>query len=240
MGTRSNLVVEAVYAGYDQEVDVLKGVSLDGPPGQIIGLIGANGAGKSTLLRTICGYVAPRRGHVRFDSEDVTGVRPEVLCGQRVGYLMEGHSVFPGMSVEDNLVLGAWLWRRDRTKVQNAVENAYTRAPILKELRHKNAGVLSGGQQRILEIERLCMTRPSIILLDEPSLGLAPKLAESIFTRASGFRDEGATVVLVDQNARRVVELADHVYVMRLGQIQLEGKSSEFRGRIDEIVKEFI
>ena len=127
------------------------------------------------LFKSILGYLKPRSGRVIFSGEDITGYRPDLNCGRGIGYLMEGHSIFPAMTVEENLLLGVWPLRHDRMRVASALEKAYDNAPILRERRRTNAGLLSGGQQRILEIERIGMTTPSLIMLDEPSLGLAPK-----------------------------------------------------------------
>ena len=234
------LGVDDLCVGYDRDVDVLKHVSLQVEDGQIIGIVGANGAGKSTLLRTITGYLKPRLGRVVFSGEEVTGKRPDLVCGRGIGYLMEGHTIFPRMNVEENLLLGAWPFRRQSRQVGDALERAYGRAPWLKERRMVNAGLLSGGQQRILEIERLCMTSPSLILLDEPSLGLAPKLAEHVFERALAFKSDGTSVILIDQNIRRVIEISDHVYVIKLGEIQRQGPGHSLIGDVGEIVKGMI
>ena len=234
------LNVQDLCVGYDREVDVLKNVSISVGSGQIVGVIGANGAGKSTLLRTVTGYLNPRQGQVVFDGEEITGQRPDLLCGRGIGYLMEGHTIFPRMNVEENLLLGAWPFRRQSRQVAEALERAYKRVPWLKERRAANAGLLSGGQQRILEIERLCMTSPSLILLDEPSLGLAPKLAEHVFTRAVAFKHDGTSVVLIDQNIRRVIEISDYVYVIKLGEVQREGAAHVLADDIGDIVRDMI
>ena len=236
----SRLSVEDLRAGYERDVAVLKDISVEVADGKVTGIIGANGAGKSTLLKSVLGYLKPQKGRVIFAGEDITGHRPDLSCGRGIGYLMEGHSIFPAMTVEENLVLGVWPWRRDRARVKAALEKAYARAPILKERRQTSAGLLSGGQQRILEIERLCMIDPSLIMLDEPSLGLAPLLVEAMFERVLQFRNDGISVILIDQNVRRVVNIADYVYVLQLGEIKLEGTGEALAKDIDEIVKEFI
>ncbi len=234
------LGIEGLRAGYDRVVDVLKDVSIKVLDEQIVGLIGANGAGKTTFLRTVTGYLKPKAGSVVFAGENITGLRPDLACQRGIGYLMEGHSIFPRMNVEENLLLGVYPFRRQRDRVAEALERAYERVPWLKERRKTSAGLLSGGQQRMLELERLYMTRPSLILLDEPSLGLSPKLAAQIFERAIAFRDEGVSVVLIDQNIRRVIEIADYVYVLKLGQIQRQGPGHELAEDVNEIVKDMI
>jgi branched-chain amino acid transport system ATP-binding protein len=234
------LSVDHIHVGYDSDVDVLNGVSIRAQPGQLIAIIGPNGAGKSTLIKTICRFVDARSGSITLGGADTRKLRPDQLVAHGVGYLMEGHTVFPGMTVEDNLLLGAWVMRQDGAKVRAAVEEVFHRAPILQEKRFISAGLLSGGQQRILEIERLYLTRPTLILLDEPSLGLSPKLAGEMLERAIGFRENGAAVVLVDQNARRLAEVADYVYVMQLGTVRHQGTGAELLPDIDRIVSEFI
>ena len=232
--------MERVRAGYERDVAVLKDVSIAARDGTVTGIIGANGAGKSTLLKAVLGYLKPRAGRVVFSGRDITGQRPDLSCGRGIGYLMEGHSIFPAMTVEENLLLGMWPTRRQRGRVRAALAKAYDRAPMLRERRRTNAGLLSGGQQRILEIERLGMTEPSLVMLDEPSLGLAPKLTEEMFQRVVRFRDDGVSVVLVDQNVRRLAQIADHVYVLQLGEVRLEGSGAAIAAEIEDIVKEFI
>lgn len=234
------LTVEDLRSGYERNVPVIKGVSMQVAPGSVTGLIGANGAGKSSFLKTLLGYLKPQGGKVLFEGKEITGFRPDVSCSLGIGYLMEGHSVFPSLSVEENLLLGMWPWRRDRGRVKLALERAYDRAPVLKERRQTSAGLLSGGQQRILELERLCMTDPSLILLDEPSLGLAPKLAEETLERVVDFSNEGIAVVLIDQNVRRVLEIADYAYVLQLGEVVLEGSGETLSKDVENIVKDFI
>ena len=234
------LAVQGMRAGYERDVAVLKDVSIEAWDGRVAGIIGANGAGKSTLLKSVLGYLKPRQGRVVFSGRDITGRRPDLSCGRGIGYLMEGHSIFPAMTVEENLLLGLWPLRRDRARVAAALEKAYDRAPMLRERRRTSAGLLSGGQQRILEIERIGMTEPSLIMLDEPSLGLAPKLTEEMFARVVRFREDGISVILVDQNIRRVAQIADHIYVLQLGEMKLEGSGAEVAADIENIVKEFI
>ncbi len=234
------LEVSNIRAGYGGGADVLKDVSVTVQKGTVVGLIGANGAGKSTLLRTICGFLKPRAGDVVLDDRTATGLRPDSLAARGIGYLMEGHSVFPSLTVEENLQLGTWSFRNDRDRVKRVTRRAFERAPILEEKRSIKAGLLSGGQQRILELQRLSLGDPSLIILDEPSLGLAPKLVQEVFDIVSGLRSSGAAILLVDQSARHVAAAADHLYVLRLGQIQMQGPAIEYRHRIEDIVREFI
>ncbi len=236
----SALAVDNIRAGYGRGADVLKGVSLRVGAGAVVGLLGANGAGKSTLLNTICGFIRPRAGTVALSGKDITGLKPDRLPANGIGYMMEGHSVFPGLTVLENLLLGTWSTRLSRADRSNVIEQAFERAPILRTKKSIRAGLLSGGQQRILEMARLGLSRPSLIILDEVSLGLAPKLVHETFARVNELRAEGASVLVVDQSARHVLAIADYIYIMRLGEIQMEGPALDFRDRVEDIAREFI
>lgn len=236
----STLSVTNIRAGYGRGADVLKGVSLRVESGAVVGLLGANGAGKSTLLNTICGYIRPRAGSVSLSDQDITALSPDRLPTNGIGYLMEGHSVFPGLTVLENLMLGHWSTKLGRAERDRAVEQAFKRSPILQAKKSTRAGLLSGGQQRILEMERLSLSQPSLIILDEVSLGLAPKLVHETFSRIDELRAGGASVLVVDQSARHVTAIADYIYVMRLGEIHFEGPAADFRDRVEDIAREFI
>ena len=234
------LAVNNIQAGYGAGADVLHGVSLIAEDNSAVGIIGANGAGKSTLLKVICGFLKPRGGSVSISGNVEITVEPHRLAEHGIGYLMEGHSVFPGLTVEENLLLGTWSFRHDTERVKEGIETAYAASPILREKRKIRAGLLSGGQQRLLELERLALIRPSLIVLDEPSLGLAPKLVRDVFDRIASLRRSGATILVVDQSPRQICNVCDHVYVMRLGKIHMDGPASDFSNRIEEVVQEFI
>jgi branched-chain amino acid transport system ATP-binding protein len=234
------LEVTNIQAGYGAGADVLHGVSLVAESNSAIGVIGANGAGKSTLLKVICGFLKPRGGKVSIADKEASDLKPHRLAEHGIGYLMEGHSVFPSLTVEENLLLGTWSFRNDRARVKREIENAYAVSPMLSAKRKVRAGLLSGGQQRLLELERLALIRPSLIVLDEPSLGLAPKLVQEVFDRVAGLRISGSTILVVDQSARQICAVCDHVYVMRLGRIHMNGPSADFTNRIEEVVREFI
>ncbi|HSI41370.1 MAG TPA: ATP-binding cassette domain-containing protein [Xanthobacteraceae bacterium] len=234
------LRVQDLKAGYATGADVLKGVSLTVRASSVTGLIGANGAGKSTLLKAICGFLKRRGGTIEFDAADMGRFQPAHLAQNRIAYLMEGHSVFPGLTVEENLVLGTWSFRKDRARVRRAVERAFDLSSVLQTKRKIRAGLLSGGQQRILEMERLALNDPRLVILDEPSLGLAPKLVHDVFDRISQMKADGAGVLVVDQSARHVCAASEHLYVLRLGEIAIEGPASRFSDRIDELVRNFI
>ncbi|MGE3968669.1 MAG: ABC transporter ATP-binding protein [Dongiaceae bacterium] len=231
------LEVNDVVAGYTKEVSILNGVQFAAEEGKVTVILGPNGAGKSTLLRTVYGYLKPRRGEVRFRGELLNGRRPSEMLRHGIAYLLQGHSVFPSMSVEENLELGAWIFGKDRQARARAIEDAYDHFPRLREKRRGAAGLLSGGEQRALEIARLVMTSPKLLLLDEPSVGLMPKLVDSVYEEIARLKDRKMTVVMVDQNVKKAVAIADQVYVLKLGANSYDGPQADFLLRMDEIVK---
>ena len=205
-----------VYYG---AVHALKGVDLDVQRGEVVTLIGANGAGKSTLLRTISALVKPRAGAITFDGRDLLKLPPHEVVAAGVSHAPEGRAVFANLSVEDNLVLGAYL-RRDR-EVPADMERMYALFPRLKERRKQASGTLSGGEQQMLAIARALMSRPRLLLLDEPSLGLAPLLVKDIFSTIVNINREGMTILLVEQNANQALHVAHRGYVLETGRVAL-------------------
>lgn len=234
------LEVSDLVAGYTREVPILQGVQLAAREGLVTVIIGPNGAGKSTLLRTIYGYLRPSRGEIRHYGRPLTGLQPKDMLRQGIAYLLQGHSVFPNMTVEENLGLGAWIFRADRAAVRRAFEEVYGRFPRLREKRGTAAGLLSGGEQRMLEIARLTMTRPRTLLLDEPSVGLMPRLVDSVYEEISKLKQAGFTILIVDQNVKKAIEIADYVYVLRLGENSHHGPQAEFKQRLPEIIREWL
>ena len=235
-----SLEVRDVVSGYTREVPILKGVDLIARDGLVTVIIGPNGAGKSTLLRTIYGYLHPTRGDVFHDGRSIKGLAPERMLGEGIAYLLQGHSVFPKMSVEENLELGGWMFKRDRARMRQAFEEVYARFPRLKERRRLNAGALSGGEQRMLEIARLTMTGPKTLLLDEPSVGLMPKLVDFVYEEIAKLKEEKFTIVVVDQNVKKSIEIADYVYVLNLGENSHHGPQHDFALRLEDIIREWI
>ncbi len=218
------LEVEGLEVAYGP-VRALHGVSLRVDPGEIVAVIGANGAGKSTLLRAISGLLRPRAGRIWFDGQEITGWPPERIVARGLVHIPERRQLFVSMSVEDNLRLGAYLrlQRGERKAVEEDLERVYEVFPRLKERRRQLAGTLSGGEQQMLAIGRGLMARPRMLLLDEPSLGLAPLLVQELFRIIVALREQGLTLLLVEQNARQALRVADRAYVMETGRIVREG-----------------
>jgi len=224
-----------VYYG---AVHALKGVSLHAEPGEIVTLIGANGAGKTTLLRTISGLIRARAGTVRFDGRDLTRVPPHEIVGLGISQSPEGRMVFANLSVEDNLELGAYR-RRDRAGILADRDRVYSLFPRLMERRRQNAGTLSGGEQQMLAIGRALMSRPRLLLLDEPSLGLAPLLVREIFKTIVEINRAGVTVLLVEQNAHMALTIAGRGYVLETGRVRLTDKAASLLQN-DEVKRAYL
>ena len=210
-----------VYYG---AVHALKGLSLRADSGEIVTLIGANGAGKTTLLRTISGLVRSRAGRVRFEGQDITRLPPHEIVGLGISQTPEGRLIFANLSVGDNLELGAYR-RRDRAGIQADRKRVFALFPRLEERRRQNAGTLSGGEQQMLAIGRSLMSKPRLLLLDEPSLGLAPLLVREIFKTIQEINRAGVTVLLVEQNAHMALSVAGRGYVLETGRVRLEDRA---------------
>jgi branched-chain amino acid transport system ATP-binding protein len=218
-------------------VQALRGVSLAVPEGQIIAVLGANGAGKTTTLKTISGIIEPRKGQVKFRGEDIQGLSPDKIVRAGLAHVPEGREVFPLLSVEDNLRMGAYT-RRDPDGVAQDLEAVFGYFPILRERAGQEAGQLSGGQQQMLAIARALLARPSAILMDEPSLGLSPRLTKDIFDIVLRInRERGVTILLVEQNAHMALKIADYGFVLETGRIVMEDTGSRLSEKED--IREF-
>ncbi len=211
------LAVQDIEAGYGGEL-ALQGVSISARPATITAVLGANGAGKTTLLRTISGVLRPRHGQVLIGGQDMTGRRPEDMARSGVAHVPEGQGVIGELTIEENLRLGA-LWRAGRSTRADALAEAYQRFPALSGARRRAAATLSGGERQMLVIARALMSRPRVLLLDEPSLGLAPKIVSQVMELTAALRDGGLTVLLVEQNARSALGIADQGIVLNLGKV---------------------
>jgi ABC-type branched-subunit amino acid transport system ATPase component len=219
------LAAAGIHAGYGK-LEILHDVSLEVRPGEIVSVIGPNGAGKSTAFKSIVGLLRPRAGTVRFKGQDITGLRPDLVLRRGLAYVPQGRIVFPQMTVLENLEMGAYI-ERDGARVAAALERVYALFPVLAERHKQKAGTMSGGEQQMVAIARALMTTPSLILLDEPSLGLAPRYVALIFDKLTEMRGAGYTLMLVEQNATRALAIADRAYVLELGRNRFHGLGRE-------------
>ena len=223
------LEIRDLYAGYYRDLNILQGVNLTVEKGKMTAVLGANGVGKSTLLKAVYGFIKPNQGQVFLDGTDVVGTPTHRLIDLGVSYIPQQTGIFKEMSVEENLMLGAWTFQRDKVRIQLKMEENYELFPALREKRKQRAGLLSGGQQRMVEVGRTLMTDPKLILVDEPTAGLAKLLSREVYQMLVDLRDRaGLTIMLVDQEIRQALKIADHVYVLELGRNKFEGPASEF------------
>lgn len=227
------LEVQNLHVAYGG-IRALKGVSLSVQKGEIVTIIGANGAGKSTLLNTISGFLKPVRGTILYNGKSLPR-RPDLIVKSGICHIPEGRLIFANLSVQDNLMLGAYL-RKDKKAVQSDLEKVFAIFPRLKERQEQRAGTLSGGEQQMLAMGRALMTNGEFILMDEPSLGLAPLLVQTVFEIIERFRSMGKTILLVEQNAFKALQVADRAYILEQGKIVKEGSARELAR--DPAVKE--
>ncbi|HZS39674.1 MAG TPA: ABC transporter ATP-binding protein [Polyangia bacterium] len=219
-------------------IQALQGVSLSVEKGQIVTLVGSNGAGKTTTLRALSGLIAPTRGRIRFDGRALVGLKPHEIVRLGVAHSPEGRGIFPNLTVRDNLELGAYS-RSDRDGIAKDLERGLERFPILKERSSQLAGTLSGGEQQMLAVARALMARPRLLLLDEPSLGLAPQIVQSIFAIIREINAEGTTILLVEQNAHMALSIAHYGYVLETGRIKMSDTAKNLAAS-DEVRKAYL
>jgi branched-chain amino acid transport system ATP-binding protein len=235
--TSPTLMIADVRAGYVPGHPVLRGVTISAKPGHITVVLGPNGAGKSTLLRVAAGFLTPSEGRVRLDDVDISALPAHRHLENGIGLLPQGRSTFPELTVEENIELGGWIMRSDRARLRKSVESMFERYPNLRDLRHRAAGSLSGGQQRAVEIARLLVSNPRVLLIDEPSVGLSPLIASQVYKELTALRAEGRTILLVDQDVRAAIKIADYVYVLNSGKNDIEGDRSAFEGDLGQMVR---
>jgi branched-chain amino acid transport system ATP-binding protein len=221
------LEVKDVHTFYGN-IEALKGISIEVEEGECVTLIGSNGAGKSTTLRSISGLTPPRQGSIRFRDREITETPPQEIVSMGVAHAPEGRHVFPRMSVFENLMLGAYL-RRDEDRVNDDLERVYSLFPRLKERERQKGGTMSGGEQQMLAIGRALMAQPTLLLLDEPSMGIAPILVERIYETIAEINKQGTTILLVEQNANFALEVSKRAYVLETGAVTLADKSADLR-----------
>jgi branched-chain amino acid transport system ATP-binding protein len=236
-GREPMLVVDDIHVFYGN-IAAVKGISLTVYPGEIVTLIGGNGAGKSTTMRTISGLLKPKRGEVHFEGQRVSGLKGHEVAQRGISQSPEGRRIFPRMTVTENLELGAFL-RNDKAEIAADMERVFDLFPRLKERLTQKSGTLSGGEQQMLAMGRALMAQPRLLLLDEPSMGLAPVLVEVVFDTIKKVNEQGTTVLLVEQNALVALNIADHGYVLETGHITLEGPASELAHN-DEVRKAYL
>jgi len=234
------LVARGLVAGYLPGIDILRGVSVEATRGQVRCVLGPNGTGKSTLLKVLFGFLSPRQGEIRHNGKPVPALVPHEMGSHGVAYLPQRPSIFPHLTVDVNLRLGAWRYRNERRRVDDLVHQACQQFPILRERRWHAAGTLSGGQQRQLEIARSLMHDPVLFLIDEPTAGIEPRVAALIYDLIKNLAAQDKAILLVDQNIKRALEIADYIYVMRTGTILSEGSRQEFGEDTEALVAHWL
>lgn len=232
------LEVDQVTAGYHPGIDILRELTLRAAPGRITAVIGPNGAGKSTLLKVVFGLLPPREGRVRLGSLELGRLPPHERKRRGIGYVPQGASTFPQMTVEENLLIGGWTIRHDRAALRERLARVYDLFPALAGLRRARATVLSGGQLRMLSIAKELVATPSLLLVDEPTAGLAPRVANDVYDLLVRSRALGITVLLVDQNIAEAVAVADDVYLLVMGRIERQGPRDVFARQLRAIIQE--
>ncbi len=226
--TEYALEVRDLYVGYYRDLNILQGVNMKARRGQLTAILGANGVGKSTLLKAIFGFLKPNAGDVFLNGQRINDVPTYQRITLGLAYIPQRMSIFRWMSVEDNILLGGWTFRHDKERLQRKLEENFERFPILREKRRQPAGELSGGQQRMVELARTLMTDPQVLLVDEPTAGLAKLLKKDVYNMLTDLRDrEGKTIILVDQEIRHALRIADYVYILDLGRNKTEGPTAE-------------
>ena len=232
------LAVEDLVVRYGQ-VEALHGLSLEVYPGEVVALIGSNGAGKSTTLRAVSGVIRPTSGRVLFQGRDITGLPSHQIVRLGLGHVPEGRQVFANQSVRDNLLLGGYAYSRDQAGSRQIMEREFQRFPVLGERQNQLAGTLSGGEQQMLAISRGLMSRPKMLLMDEPSMGLAPLLVKQVASTIQALQQEGVTILLVEQMATMALYVADRAYVIQNGRVRLEGPSRDLASN-PEVIRAYL
>lgn len=231
------LSIQDVTAGYVEEIDILRDVSLEIEKGTITGIIGANGAGKSTLLKTIFGFLHPRKGRIVFQGDEIQNNSPYKMKELGISYMLQEYSTFPELSIQDNLLLGAWTFRKDKKQVKRRLNEIYDFFPILSERRAEKASYLSGGQLRALSVGKEIMSKPKLLMIDEPSVGLQPNIVTEIYDLLKRVVQQGSTILIVDQNILKAVEVSEFIYMLDMGQIKAGGPKENFQGHVREMIR---
>ena len=223
------LDVKNLYVGYYKDLNIIQDLSISARSNQITAVLGANGVGKSTALKAVFGFLRPNDGEVLLEGESIIDIPSHKRILKGLAYIPQQPGVFKDMSVQENLELGGWTFRRDKKQVREKIEQNFLRFPVLRDKRGQITGELSGGQQRMVEIGRTLMSEPKVLLVDEPTAGLSKMLAEEVYQMLVDLRDkEGLTILIVDQEIRQALKIADYVYVLELGRNKYEGAADEF------------
>lgn len=233
--------INSVQAGYVPGIDIINDLTATFEENQITSIIGPNGAGKSTLLKTIYGFVKPHQGWIEYKGDQITQKDPSTMISDiGFAYIPQERSIFPDLTVRENLQLGAWTIRKDDERVEEAIQDVYEEFPALEMKQNDRAGTMSGGQQRMLEIGRSLVTDPEVVLIDEPSVGLAPKLATDVYESIHQLKERGVTIILVDQNVKAAVEHSDYLFVLERGEVAAEGDSENMNDEIRDLISSWI
>jgi branched-chain amino acid transport system ATP-binding protein len=221
------LRLENISVGYFRDIMVLRDVSLEARPEHVTTIIGPNGAGKSTVLKAAYGFLSPTAGEVKIAGRAITGKKPHTMLQEGLAFVMQERAIFPFLTVEENLELGAWVFRHDKPRVRQSIDEIYHKYPALADRRSVHAGNLSGGEQRMLEMGKALMNYPKVILFDEPTAGLSPVASGIIFTEIAKLKAEKRTILMVEQNVKKAMTITDHVYALELGRVSFSGSVEE-------------
>lgn len=237
----AQLEVRDLHAGYSRDIDILRGLDVTARAGMLTTIIGANGVGKSTLLKTVVGQLRPHTGTIRFDDRDMSGISTRDLVRMGIAYIPQSHAIFAQMSVLENLEVATWAFRHERARARSAIERTFERAPFLRDFRNRRAGLMSGGQQRLMQLELALMSDPALLLIDEPTVGLDPKRAKGIYDHLRRLVDEeGRSILMVDQNVVAGTDVADYIYVLELGANKIEGTKKTFDEEYRDVIADWL
>ncbi|UCE52993.1 MAG: ABC transporter ATP-binding protein [Desulfobacterales bacterium] len=232
------LTVQNVFCGYYEGIDILQNLSLNVDEGTFIGVIGPNGAGKSTLLKAIFGFLKYRDGKIQFKDREIWDLSPFEIKKLGISYIPQGSNNFPHMTIEENLTLGAWTFRHDKSRIKEGLEKVYDIFPVLSEKKKHKAEFLSGGEAKILSIAKEMISSPNLLLVDEPSAGLAPKIVSYVYEFLRNSQEKGITILLVDQNINQAIDNSQYLYMLEMGTVAMEGSAEIFRENLKDIIRD--
>ena len=232
------LTIENLSAGYLPGIDILQKMSLKAEQGRLTGIIGPNGAGKSTLLKSIFGFLPPHQGSIVFREQEINRSSPAEIKKLGISYIPQGINTFPQLTVKENLLLGCWTFKSKKERIQQGLEETFALFPVLADKQKSRAAFLSGGEAKMLSIAKELISSPELILVDEPSAGLSPIITDYVYEFLAKKRDEGLTILLVDQNIQKAAAYSEYLYMFEMGQVKMEGPQALFAGNIREIIRE--